>query len=231
MWGFIMNKEARRKLTIEKYGKKVKYWTEKEIELLKKLFPYHVTEELCDIFKRSKTSIYNKAKRLGLQKSDEFLLKYCGYDSSKQKQIEEKISGKHHWNYGNKRSEEVRRKIKEAHFKLPIEHQKYYSLVGIGFGEVEFKEALEKFNIQHEHQKIFFGKYLVDFYLPEYNLVIEIDGIHHKWQRTRKKDKTRDFELNSAGIEVMRVSSELAINNPDQIVYQIREQKLSYCQV
>jgi len=202
-----MNKEERRRKTIEKYGKVVKYWTEEEIEKLKRLFPDNVTEELCDVFQRSKTSIYNKAKRLGLEKSEAFLLKHCNYSLAKQREITKtKLSGKAHWNHGQKRPSETIEKIKDAHFKLPIEHQKYYALTGIGDGEDEFAQTLAKHKIEYEHQKILLGKYIADFYLPEYNLIVEVDGVEHNWGRIKKNDAIRDREIMALGMDVVRIS-------------------------
>ena len=43
-------------------------WTEKEINLLKKTYPYKTRNELIKLFKRTETSIITKAMKLGLKK-------------------------------------------------------------------------------------------------------------------------------------------------------------------
>ena len=61
------------------------------------------------------------------------------------------------------------------------------------FGE-QLKETLKPFGIKIEIQKpIFNGKYRIDFYLPECNLVIEYDEQYHKFQR--EEDKQREEEI------------------------------------
>jgi very-short-patch-repair endonuclease len=47
----------------------------------------------------------------------------------------------------------------------------------------------------------------VDFYWPDQNLVVEIDGPGHERPRTRNEDAARDAALNAAGIKVVRIPS------------------------
>jgi very-short-patch-repair endonuclease len=47
----------------------------------------------------------------------------------------------------------------------------------------------------------------VDFYWPDRNLVVEIDGPGHERPRTRNEDAARDAALNAAGIKVVRIPS------------------------
>ena len=54
-------------------------------------------------------------------------------------------------------------------------------------------------------QKII-GKYIVDFYCPEANLVIELEGGQHYSEAGQAKDKTRDDVLKKMGIKVLRFS-------------------------
>ena len=46
--------------------------------------------------------------------------------------------------------------------------------------------------------------YIVDFYIPQAKIVIEIDGLQHESTENAKADSERDEVLNSWGIEVMR---------------------------
>src|SRR3972149_8286849 len=54
-------------------------------------------------------------------------------------------------------------------------------------------------------QKII-GKYIVDFYCPKANLVIELDGGQHYSETGRANDSTRDDALRDVGIKVLRFS-------------------------
>jgi very-short-patch-repair endonuclease len=49
--------------------------------------------------------------------------------------------------------------------------------------------------------------YIVDFYIPQAKLVIEIDGSQHESAENAKTDAERDEVLNSWEIEVMRFSN------------------------
>ena len=54
-------------------------------------------------------------------------------------------------------------------------------------------------------QKII-GKYIVDFYCPKANLVIELDGGQHYSEIGKAKDRIRDDVLIKMGIKVLRFS-------------------------
>jgi very-short-patch-repair endonuclease len=47
----------------------------------------------------------------------------------------------------------------------------------------------------------------VDFYWPDENLVVEIDGPGHDRPRTRNEDAARDAALKAAGLKVVRIPS------------------------
>ncbi len=51
------------------------------------------------------------------------------------------------------------------------------------------------------------GKYIVDFYIASYKLVIEIDGSQHYEDKGIENDLKRDKYLNSLGIKVLRYSN------------------------
>jgi len=52
-------------------------------------------------------------------------------------------------------------------------------------------------------QKII-GKYIVDFYCPKANLVIELDGGQHYSETGKAKDSIREDALREMGIKVLR---------------------------
>jgi len=61
-------------------------------------------------------------------------------------------------------------------------------------------------------QKII-GKYIVDFYCPKANLVIELDGGQHYSETGKTKDMTRDNFLAEMGITVLRISDKDVFEN------------------
>ena len=57
------------------------------------------------------------------------------------------------------------------------------------------------------HRQKNIGEYIVDFYIADINLVIEIDGRQHGEPENVEKDKERDAFLTSLGIKVYRISN------------------------
>ena len=66
--------------------------------------------------------------------------------------------------------------------------------------------------LQFYRQKII-GKYIVDFYCPKANLVIELDGGQHYSEAGKAKDRTRDDVLIEMGIKVLRFSDRDVFEN------------------
>lgn len=65
---------------------------------------------------------------------------------------------------------------------------------------------------QFYRQKII-GKYIVDFYCPRANLVIELDGGQHYSETGKAKDRARDDVLVEMGIKVLRFSDRDVFEN------------------
>ena len=65
---------------------------------------------------------------------------------------------------------------------------------------------------QFYRQKII-GKYVVDFYCPKANLVIELDGGQHYSETGKAKDRTRDDVLTETGIKALRFSDRDVFEN------------------
>lgn len=57
------------------------------------------------------------------------------------------------------------------------------------------------------HRQKVLGKYIVDFYIAEANLVIELDGSQHFEANGIQSDCLRDAYLNSQGLHVLRYSN------------------------
>ena len=58
------------------------------------------------------------------------------------------------------------------------------------------------------HRQYNIGNYIVDFYIPQKQLVIEVDGIQHLTEENQEKDQTRDEFLKGQGLRVLRIPNE-----------------------
>ncbi|MGZ3605748.1 MAG: endonuclease domain-containing protein [Thermodesulfobacteriota bacterium] len=69
-------------------------------------------------------------------------------------------------------------------------------------------------------QKII-GRYIVDFYCPKANLVIELDGGQHYSESGKAKDRARDDALTEMGIRVLRFSDRDVFENIGGVIEEI----------
>ncbi|MFM8280441.1 MAG: endonuclease domain-containing protein [Bacteroidota bacterium] len=60
------------------------------------------------------------------------------------------------------------------------------------------------------------GKYIVDFYIPAFGVVIELDGASHIGKYDY--DKQRDTFLAMLGIHIIHIQSSQVINSPDSVL-------------
>ena len=67
------------------------------------------------------------------------------------------------------------------------------------------------------------GNYIVDFYCPKGNLVIEIDGSQHYEKEGMKKDRKRDNYLQSLDLNVLRFSDIDVLRNINGVLERIHE--------
>jgi len=74
-------------------------------------------------------------------------------------------------------------------------------------------------------RQISIGKYILDFYSPEYKLGIEADGGQHYEDEGRRKDKLRTSELSQVGVQILRFSDREILNNIEG-VYQIIQESI-----
>lgn len=78
------------------------------------------------------------------------------------------------------------------------------------------KVAGLKFRRQHT-----FGKFIVDFYCLEKQLVIEVDGEIHEY--TKEEDSVRQEYLESLGLKVVRVSNDEVFGAMERAIGRIVE--------
>ncbi len=69
-------------------------------------------------------------------------------------------------------------------------------------------------------QKII-GNYIVDFYCPKANLVIELDGGQHYSETGKAKDRVRDDVLREMEIKVLRFSDRDVFENMGGVMEEI----------
>lgn len=62
------------------------------------------------------------------------------------------------------------------------------------------------------------GPYIVDFYAPRVNLVVEVDGSQHFEAEHLKRDEVRDQFLAKQGLRVLRFDSRQMLIETDAVV-------------
>jgi very-short-patch-repair endonuclease len=65
------------------------------------------------------------------------------------------------------------------------------------------------------------GDYIVDFFCPKANLVIEVDGSQHLSDQTIEYDRIRDDYMYSLGLRVLRFTNTEVLNNIEEVVASI----------
>jgi very-short-patch-repair endonuclease len=71
------------------------------------------------------------------------------------------------------------------------------------YAEDLFRKKLHELKIHYQRQKVI-RRYIVDFYFPKRNLIVEIDGLYHAG--TREYDRDRQKYLEKIGYIVLRFS-------------------------
>lgn len=72
---------------------------------------------------------------------------------------------------------------------------------------------LKSKKINYKFQYLINNKFLVDFYLPEDNLIVEADGDYwHNLDRVKKKDKAENAYLAKCGFNMLRLKEEEILN-------------------
>ncbi len=74
--------------------------------------------------------------------------------------------------------------------------------------------------LQFYRQKVI-GQYIVDFYCPRANIVIELDGGQHYEEAGLNADRKRDENLSTMGLKVLRFSDREVFENIDAVMEKI----------
>lgn len=75
-----------------------------------------------------------------------------------------------------------------------------------------------KFRRQHPIQS-----YIADFYCHEKRLIIELDGEYHNQSDQKEMDKSRTFELERLGINVIRFTNARVMNEIHDCLNELRD--------
>jgi very-short-patch-repair endonuclease len=67
------------------------------------------------------------------------------------------------------------------------------------------------------------GYYIVDFYCPEENLIIELDGAGHFSEEGKKYDEARTKYLESLNLRVIRFENDEVLLDMENVLKKIRE--------
>ncbi len=78
--------------------------------------------------------------------------------------------------------------------------------------------AGNKFRRQHS-----VGNYILDFYCPQHQLAIELDGDSHFTESSMAYDAKRTTFLNEVGIQVLRFTNTEIFENLENVLERIRE--------
>ena len=76
------------------------------------------------------------------------------------------------------------------------------------------------YNIQFYRQKVI-GNYIVDFFAPAINLIIEVDGGYHNCLEQHGQDQARDLYFNALKVFVLRLRNQqiaTEIQNTIQVI-------------
>jgi very-short-patch-repair endonuclease len=100
--------------------------------------------------------------------------------------------------------------------------------------EAKFKALLKLNGVEYEFQKIIFYKqgkkdrfFIPDFYLPKYNIVIELDGKYHNDIMQQDYDKNRTKILVENGIyRVVRFTNKEVLTEQDIVKLRIVDYKI-----
>lgn len=78
------------------------------------------------------------------------------------------------------------------------------------------------------HRQKVIGNYIVDFYIAEAKLVIELDGTQHYETEGKKKDASRDAYLQEQGLTILRIPNNAIKENfhgvCEEILHRIENQ-------
>ena len=89
--------------------------------------------------------------------------------------------------------------------------------------EQKLEKEICKLGVRYRTQHIMLPvKAILDFYLPDFNLCVEVDDPSH--EKKAKKDRLRTERLAGLGIKVIRFTNKQVDSQPDKVLDAIREE-------
>ena len=77
------------------------------------------------------------------------------------------------------------------------------------------KKQLKSFQFYRQKS---IGNYIVDFYCPSANIIVELDGGQHYGLEGERKDRIRDSYMNKIGLKVLRFADRDVLKNIDSVL-------------
>ena len=81
------------------------------------------------------------------------------------------------------------------------------------------KRQLEGRKFRRQHS---IGEFIVDFYCPSENLIIELDGSIHNIGSVMDYDKEREVFLQGLGFKILRIKAIDLLNYPELVLEEIK---------
>ena len=123
-----------------------------------------------------------------------------------------------------KKNKKHRIKQTSKGYRKALRRNKRGLIAKITKSEQLFKDILDALEIKYNFQRIFTanGKgYIVDFYLLDYLMVVEIDGSNHNEREQDKEDDERTKEL----LKLHKINSVIRFNNNEVLSMNISDAK------
>jgi len=86
------------------------------------------------------------------------------------------------------------------------------------WGQLKGK-ALEGIKFRRQHSV---GDYILDFYNTELKLAVEIDGITHIYEKSKRHDKTRKDFLKNFNVSILRFENERVYHDLNNVIEEIK---------
>jgi len=138
------------------------------------------------------------------------------------KETKKKMSMSHKGMYSTSYYQKIGAMSKIPNGRYPKSHYRKMGIISVikqqnskGPTSIEKKlyDELKRRGLLFEKQKLINGRFLVDAYIPSFNLIIEADGNYwHNLDRVKKKDKSENAYLKTCGYNLLRLT-ETEINN------------------
>lgn len=145
--------------------------------------------------------MYSKHKYLKLKDQK---AKFKSKLTKRQKKYEKKLQNHHH--------QSIKLSIEQISNRNPT--------------ETLLRRAMQKANINYEYQKPYYNidRYVcVDFYLPDFNIVVELDGSSHKDRADYDLQRTMYLKRRHNVKKVIRFTNKQAVFNMEKIINTLKQ--------